>query len=576
MKPKGLEVLSLDKDYHIRFLPVSLISRHKVQNIAEILYDGGKVRTSLNHSLIIFDDQGNLISKEVSGLSKEDFLISFIENSHETKVQSIFGSGIQENNIGERFWANNPNICLPAASYNAPFPSFLTSSFTDGLMNYPGETMRSPHFIFASLCENEIFDDYQSNSITGRSKHAGLASNEAYADRTWYSQITSLTSFYPTEEGSRRRKTFYQSFLKKEYLPLKLLTSLLNGSPGKIKFDHDPRLKHAFESNGPKKVSKFFITQILGEIRPDAKKNKTLRLMKLLSSRLSVVTINRITIQKYDGYVYDVSVPGAEVFWGGISPILLHNSDDRGINVIRTTVKNFARTLPVQRHIPFRTIILDEADNLTADAQQALRRTMESYVRDCRFILLCNYSSKIIEPIQSRCAIFRFRPLDNEYIKKFLQLISAKEKISVNNAAYDAILYIAQGDMRRAINILQAAAATGKKVTEESIYLFAGRAQPEEVRSLLEIGLSGDFLRARERLHQILVAYGLSGTDVIRQVHREIYSMQIPERMKIRLADAIGEIDYRLTEGADVEIQLSAFLSKLTLIGKSLKGEMSD
>jgi replication factor C small subunit len=225
----------------------------------------------------------------------------------------------------------------------------------------------------------------------------------------------------------------------------------------------------------------------------------------------------------------------------------------------------------MQRHIPFRTIILDEADNLTSDAQQALRRTMESYVRDCRFILLCNYSSKIIEPIQSRCAIFRFRPLDNNAIRSFLKTISTKEKLKIEDSAYDALLYLASGDMRRAINLLQAAAASGEKITDETIYQFAGRAQPEEVRSLLQIGLSGDFIKARKRLHEILVAYGLSGTDVTRQIHRELYELAIPERVKVRLADAIGEIDFRLTEGSDVEIQLSAFLSKLTLIGKSLK-----
>lgn len=134
-------------------------------------------------------------------------------------------------------------------------------------------------------------------------------------------------------------------------------------------------------------------------------------LRKLANTDLHALLVRKIEVVEYNDFVYDVSVPpGNEKFFAGEIPVLLHNSDERGINVIREKVKEFARTKPIGA-ASFKIIFLDEADALTQDAQQALRRTMEMFSNNVRFILSCNYSSKIIEPIQSRCAIFRFRPL---------------------------------------------------------------------------------------------------------------------------------------------------------------------
>ncbi|MHA1595295.1 MAG: replication factor C small subunit [Candidatus Baldrarchaeia archaeon] len=248
----------------------------------------------------------------------------------------------------------------------------------------------------------------------------------------------------------------------------------------------------------------------------------------------------------------------------------LNASDARGIDVIRTTVKEFARTAPYGG-APFKIIALDEADNMTADAQQALRRTMERYTRTCRFILICNYSSKIIEPIQSRCAIFRFAPLKDEDIAKRLRWIAEQEGIEVTDDAINAILYIAEGDMRRAINTLQAAAALGKVIDAETVYKVTGRARPEEVREMLKMALDGKFLDARAKLRELLIRYGLSGIDIIRQIHREIFNLDLPEAWKVRLADVTGEIDFRISEGAHEEIQLSALLAQFALAGSQIK-----
>jgi replication factor C small subunit len=238
----------------------------------------------------------------------------------------------------------------------------------------------------------------------------------------------------------------------------------------------------------------------------------------------------------------------------------LNSSDERGINVVRTRIKDFARTIPIS-DVPFKIIVLDEADAVTSDAQNALRRTMERYSRNARFTLLCNYSSKIIEPIQSRCAVFRFAPLLEKDIAQRLRFIAEKESIKLEDSGLKAILYIASGDLRRAINTLQGASAVGALVTDELVYKVASRARPEEVLSMLELALSGKFLDARNMLHSLLINYGLSGTDVIKQIHREILRLKVPDFDKIKLTDCVGEIDFRLTQGANEEIQLSALLA---------------
>jgi len=245
----------------------------------------------------------------------------------------------------------------------------------------------------------------------------------------------------------------------------------------------------------------------------------------------------------------------------------LNASDARGIDVIRTTVKEFARIATISG-APFKILVLDEADNMTADAQHALRRTMERYTGTCRFILCCNYSGKIIEPIQSRCAVFRFTPLSEDDVKEYLRQIAKKENVRSTEDGIRAVIEVAEGDMRKAINTLQAAASLKKAVNEDSVYLVVGRAKPEDVKEMLELAFNGDFLKAREKLRLMLVEYGLSGTDIVKQIHSEIFRMAIPEKNKVALADAIGEVDYRLVEGADEEVQLSALLARLALVAE--------
>ncbi len=250
----------------------------------------------------------------------------------------------------------------------------------------------------------------------------------------------------------------------------------------------------------------------------------------------------------------------------------LNASDERGINVIRETVKTFARARSMGE-IPFKILILDEADNMTADAQQALRRTMERYTETCRFILIANYSGRIIEPIQSRCAPFRFTYLPREEHDKYLMYIAENEKVELLKDGLDAIYEVCGGDLRKAINTLQAAASLGKPVNAEVVYSVVGHANPVDVREMIKLAMKGDFIKARDKLREMIFRYGVAASDIVRQIHTEIFRLDVPEAWKIKLADIVGEIDFRITQGADEEVQLSALLAQLVEAGYQIGKE---
>jgi replication factor C small subunit len=248
----------------------------------------------------------------------------------------------------------------------------------------------------------------------------------------------------------------------------------------------------------------------------------------------------------------------------------LNASDERGIDVVRNTIKNFARTAPLGEG-EFKIIFLDEADALTSDAQAALRRTMEKYTGTCRFILSCNYSSKIIDPIQSRCAVFRFRPLNREEVTEYINRIAEAEKVDITEDGMDALLYVARGDMRKAVNVFQVSAALGEKVDSDIVYKTSATGRPENIAEMMELALANKFVDARDMLDELLIEYGLSGEDIIRQMHRAIFDLGISEEGKVHLIERIGEIEFRLIEGSNSRIQLESLLAHFALIGKQFK-----
>ena len=248
----------------------------------------------------------------------------------------------------------------------------------------------------------------------------------------------------------------------------------------------------------------------------------------------------------------------------------LNASDARGIDVIRQEVKNFARTKSLGS-VPFKIIFLDEADALTREAQQALRRTMENYTSTCRFILSCNYSSKIIDPIQSRCVVFRFRLLEKKEIEKVIKKITENEKITIDEKAIQALYEGSEGDCRRAINLLQASSSISLIITEEIINILLSNAKPKDVRVVIDYALSGDFEKSREKLLDIMLKESIAGTDIIKAIQKEIWGLNIDPELKVRLTEKTGEIEFRLVEGSDEFIQLEALLASFVLAGLGLK-----
>ncbi|HIH02066.1 TPA: replication factor C small subunit [Thermoplasmata archaeon] len=251
--------------------------------------------------------------------------------------------------------------------------------------------------------------------------------------------------------------------------------------------------------------------------------------------------------------------------WRG-NLIELNASDERGIDVVRGKIKDFARAATIG-HEDFKIIFLDEADSLTNDAQAALRRTMERYTQTCRFILSCNYSSKIIEPIQSRCAVFRFKPLSEADVKEYLVRIAAGEGFELRDDGLDAICALASGDLRKATNILQVAAATSKAIDQDVVYESTESIRPSEIDELLKIALKGNFTAARSKLDDLMVRQGLSGEDIVQGIHRAVFDLPVPEDSKIRLVDRVGEAEFRIVSGSNERIQLEALLAHLAAEG---------
>ncbi|MEM1535182.1 MAG: replication factor C small subunit [Candidatus Pacearchaeota archaeon] len=248
----------------------------------------------------------------------------------------------------------------------------------------------------------------------------------------------------------------------------------------------------------------------------------------------------------------------------------LNASDERGINVIREKVKDFARTKAIG-DVPFKIIFLDEADALTKEAQQALRRTMENFTSTCRFILSCNYSSKIIDPIQSRTSIFRFKLLGQREIEKIVEKIAKNEKLKISKEAIKALYEISGGDCRRVINLIQTCASVSKNIDESLVYEIVAEVKPRDMAELIDTALKGNFEQAKAILINMLMRQGIYGIDIIKAMERELVRIDIPIEQKMKIIEKMAEIEFRLVEGADDLIQLESLLAFISFVGKGEK-----
>jgi replication factor C small subunit len=244
----------------------------------------------------------------------------------------------------------------------------------------------------------------------------------------------------------------------------------------------------------------------------------------------------------------------------------LNASDERGIDVVRERIKTFARFADRREGIPFRLALLDECDEMTHDGQTALRRIMEENSEHTRFILICNYSSGIIEPLQSRCAIFRFQRLDEASVVEHLKSIAKKEKLRYSgDGVFGAIYEATQGDLRQAINLMQTASAEGE-ITAESVKSVSGASVKARVADILGLALEGDFEAARTKMVELTRVYGIPERDFLRFANEALGSLRVPDMAKA--ISILAEFDFRLVQGSQPELQLTAMLAQLSAIGK--------
>jgi replication factor C small subunit len=245
----------------------------------------------------------------------------------------------------------------------------------------------------------------------------------------------------------------------------------------------------------------------------------------------------------------------------------LNASDERGIDVVRQKVKDFART-KAMGNVPFKVIFLDEADALTREAQQALRRTMENYTNTCRFIMSCNYSSSIIDPIQSRCVVFRFKLLEKKDVISVIKKIAIKENLKLTDEALEALYDSSEGDCRKAINLLQATASIALDISADMVNMIVSATKPKDIKIVLEYALAGDFIGSRDKLLDIMLRESISGTDIIKAIQKEVWNLQIEPDIKVKLTEKTGEIEFRMIEGSDEFVQLQSLLASFVLAGQ--------
>ena len=247
----------------------------------------------------------------------------------------------------------------------------------------------------------------------------------------------------------------------------------------------------------------------------------------------------------------------------------LNASDERGIGVVRERIKGFSQIIQTAPSgVQFGLVMLDECDEMTRDAQTALRRIMETSSRTCRFILICNYQSGIIEPIQSRCSIFRFRQLDAPEAIEYLKRICTAEKVNVDSETIAKVYDLSDGDLRKAVNYLQLAATSSKgTLTSTELNKLLPQEERQTIEEMISLAIKGEFIKSRDAMYQLMGKHGMSGREIIRAANRTVSRIKMTPSKEAQAVRILGEYDFRLTQGANEDIQLSAMLAQLSLLG---------
>ncbi|XP_062517889.1 replication factor C subunit 5-like [Corticium candelabrum] len=238
----------------------------------------------------------------------------------------------------------------------------------------------------------------------------------------------------------------------------------------------------------------------------------------------------------------------------------LNASDDRGIGIVRGKILSFASTRTIFKS-GFKLVILDEADAMTKDAQNALRRIIEKFTENTCFCLICNYLSNIIPALQSRCTRFRFGPLSADQMRERLEYVVKEEGVDITEGGVKAVLNLSIGDMRRALNILQSTAMAYGGVTEENVYLCTGQPQLSDIMNIMTWMLNEDFITAVKRISELKTLRGLALHDILTEVHLFVHKIDFPQHIRITILDNIAEVEERLASGTSEKIQLSSLVA---------------
>ncbi len=653
--PANLEVLSLDRDrLEPGFKRVQNISRHRAVSLAEISFNGGSVCTTLDHSVMVLNDEGEVEEKAVRDLRGGDLLVTFraeIESNSTEIPAPEFKTGIN------RGVPTNPSTGIPLESlllnkesswvlgsylaegcvslpetgggvtvltYRFPDESeliertaayfrssmglhthshtivsgssgkrsgiqlticskklarFLAKHFySDGVETHHANFKRVPDFVFSAPTplREEFLKGYMgdaSGDWEGILRYSSV-SKLVLIGTSWLGRVTGLhTSIFKKEcRISWNQPTF--SYFVGDLTVASPFVRFLEGLRGRAGFNWRYDMRHQLYGKKCKALSKALALSLLQKVDTCILSPEDgvifEKLKRLATSPLYTAQVTNVGVREHDGYVYDLSVLGSETFWGGTTPVLLHNSDERGIDMVRERVKTFARYADRREGVPFRLIILDESDEMTADAQTALRRIMEESSQFTRFLLIANYSSGVIEPLQSRCALFRFQRLDETSVITHLKEIARKEKVKLSDErVFSAIFESTNGDLRQAINLLQAASASGE-VTLEKVRAVTGSNVKGRVDEIIRLALDGEFEEARLKMVELTRVYGIPERDFLRLANEVLNSLKVDTA-----GTAIGilaEYDYRLVMGAQPELQLTAMLAALSAL-KKRKGD---
>ncbi|PWN21788.1 putative RFC3-DNA replication factor C, 40 kDa subunit [Microstroma glucosiphilum] len=245
----------------------------------------------------------------------------------------------------------------------------------------------------------------------------------------------------------------------------------------------------------------------------------------------------------------------------------LNASDERGIEVVREQVKSFASTRNVfsSTSSAYKLIVLDEADAMTTAAQGALRRVIEQYTRNVRFCIICNYVNKIIPAIQSRCTRFRFNPLELDQVDDRLQHVIERENVNLTQDGKEALLKLSKGDMRRALNVLQACHAAYDRIDEAAVYNCTGNPYPADIEAIVTSMMNDEFTSAYQNITTMKVQKGMALADMVSGIYDFLMTLKLPAASRVYLLDQLGQIEHRLSTGGSERIQLTALLGAVKM-----------